>query len=164
MSVFTYTSGDQVRALLGVTAKELSDTTIQLEVFDSGLEEDLIEVASGIPEKFAIVAAIAEGSRTAKEARLFRTCRAFATISVAKRVGTSLPMFGPKDITDGKAGISRFSDAPYKATMKSIEAEFGMAKSRLQAAFADYNSSNTTLTVRTYFVASPLAVDPVTGE
>lgn len=164
MSITTYTSGDQVRALLGVTAKELPDVTIQLEVFDSGLSEDLLEVVSDLESKFAIVDAIPANSRNAKEARLWRTVRAFATVAVARRVGTALPMFGPKDISDGKANISRFSDSPYKATMTSIESEFGLAKTRLISAYADYNSSSNPRQKRTFFIATGLAVDPVTGE
>lgn len=162
MALTDYTSYAQIRALLGVEDDELADETIGLEVYSTGLLEDLLDVGLTLEADYATVNAI-ENRSTAQQ-RLWRTVRSFASFSVAKRVGASLSMFGPKDVTDGKAGVSRFSDAPYKATMKNIEVEYGVAKQRLTEAYNAYGSASKTLAPRTYFAASKPSFDPVTGS
>lgn len=163
MALTDYTSYVQIRALLGVEDDELADDTISLEVYVSGLLEDLLDIGVSLEADYATVNAIAAEVRSTAQQRLWRTVRSFASFSVAKRVGTSLSMFGPKDITDGKAGVSRFSDAPYKATMKNIESEYGTAKQRLVEAFSAYGSASITLAPRIYMSPSSPAFDPVTG-
>ncbi len=161
MAVTTYTSYDQIRALLGVNDIELTDAMLGLEVYDAGLSEDLLDISEDLESDYAL--AEAASPRSAKEERLWRTTRLFASFSCAKRVGTSLSMFGPKDITDGKAGLSRFSDAPYRATMKNVEAEYGLAKQRLIEAYASYASTAAAVSTRNYFMVSTPTNDPVTG-
>lgn len=157
-----YTTCDQIRAILGVSEDELSDATIALEVYLSGLSEDLLDISDSLEADYLIVNALVV--RIAKEQRLWRTARSFATFSLAKRLGTGLPMFGPKDITDGKASVNRFSDSPYRTTLKNIEEEYGLAKQRLIDAYTAYSASVNTVAPRVYAQVSSPTFDPITGE
>lgn len=156
-----FTSGDQIRAIFGVNDDELTDTTVALEVYTSGLSEDFLDVADAVEADYLTVNALV--SRTAKEDRFWRSARMFATYACAKRMGSGLPMFGPKDISDGKALVGRFSDSPYKVTMQVIADEFALAKQRLTEAYGSYNASTATQATRVYAVASKATYDPVTG-
>lgn len=163
MAITSYTSYDEVRAVLGVSTDELEDSTLALALYDYGLQAELKDIGPGLPADFAIVSAIAEGSRTTAEQWFFQNTKLFAAYAVAKQLGTALPLFGPKDISDGKATVSRFADSPYREVLKRVEREYGAAKTRLESAYAQYNSSSNTPVSRNYLMASSLSTDPVTG-
>lgn len=158
-----YTTYDDIRAALGVTAEEIDDATLALETWENHLQFEMDDIGSGIPAGYSAVLVIPEESRTAAQARLYRAARLFTTLAVANSLTASLPMFGPKDISDGKATVSRFADSPYRATVSKIREQFEKAKDRLRSAWADVNASTATLTPRSYLGTVPLGTDPVTG-
>lgn len=163
MAITSYTSFDEVRAVLGVSSDELEDATLALPMYDYGLQAELNDISATLSADFAAVLAIATQSRTAVQSWFYQTTKLFATYSVARQLCSGLPLFGPKDISDGKATVSRFADSPYRTVVKAVNDEFNKARLRLEAALAQLNSSSSATVTRTYFLASPLATDPVTG-
>lgn len=158
-----YTTFDDIRSALGVSSDELEDTTLELETWDYHLQADLEGISATLTAGYAAVVAVAAGSRTAAQAKLYRATRLYATLSTANALAASLPMFGPKDVSDGKALVSRFADAPYKAVVKSVREQYETAGARLKQAWAELSSSTSKVTVRSYMGVSSPATDPVTG-
>jgi len=163
VSITTYTEYDEVRAILGVDDEELLDATIALDIYDTHLVGELEDINLILPSDYAVIAAIAASARTQTQQRFYSATRLFAAYAIAKHLSSALPMFGPKDITDGKAGVSRFADAPYKAVIAAIKAEYDRLRPRLETAYAAISSGSTSTTARVYFAKTGLATDPVTG-
>ena len=160
MLITDYTTYADVRAALGVSDDELSDETLGLEIYASALLLDLEDVNVALPAAYA---ALPGSGRTEAQERFFVTSRLFATYAVARQLTSALPMFGPKDITDGKAGVTRFSDSPYKETIKKVQAEYDRYRTRLEKSYAGLSSGTFTLTIPTFLsVASP-DTDPITN-
>lgn len=164
MAITSYTSYDEVRAVLGVSTDELEDATLALTLYDYGLQAELNEISANLSADFATVSGIDFTSRTTVQQWFFQTTQVFAAYSVARQAGSGLPLFGPKDISDGKATVSRFADAPYKAVLARVDSEYNKARTRLESAYASFNSSTSTPIARSYFKASGLTTDPVTGS
>ena len=162
MALIDYTTPSDIRAVLGVNDEELEDSTLGLEVYSISLEGELEDVAVSLPSEYATVAAIDEAARTDAQRRFYLATRLFATYVVAQQLGSGLPMFGPKDITDGKAGVSRFADSPYKQTIEEVKRQYKKSRRRLEDAFSAVTSTSANTTVfRTFMVVSSPSTDPV---
>lgn len=160
MAVLDYTTYDDIRAVLGVSTDELEDVTLALETYATALLLDLEDVDTGLPAAYA---GLPGTGRSDAQERFYVTARFFATFAVARQLTSALPLFGPKDITDGKASTSRFSDSPYKETIKRVQAEFDRCRTRLEKSYAGLSSGAYILTIPTFLsVASP-SIDPVTN-
>ena len=158
-----YTTYDDVRSALGVSSDELEDVTLALESWDNHLRFELEDISLALPASYAAVVLIPQASRTDEQERLYRATRLFSTLAVARAMTASLPLFGPKDISDGKATVSRFADAPYKAVTSRIEKQFEQAKGRLESAWAAISATAATAVARPYLGVSRPSTDPVTG-
>lgn len=158
-----YTTPDDIRSVLGVTADELEDETLALETWDNLLMFELEDVHAGLPAGYAAVVATEAATRTAVQSKLYRATRMYATLAVANGLTASLPMFGPKDISDGKATVSRFADSPYKPVVAEIRKQYEAARTRLKQAWAEMSASTATVTARPYFGVAKPTTDPVTG-
>jgi hypothetical protein len=160
----TYTTYDEVRAALGVDAKELEDATLGLDMYSHGLLAEFEEIHDDIETNFATVDAIDEGTRTSVQARFWRAAKLFAVYAVAKHLLSSLPLFAPKSITDGKAAITRDSNQPHELTAKRISAQYDRFRALLEDRHSEYRGSGAVEVVRpVYAVASVPTSDPVTG-
>lgn len=164
MSVLSYTSADQIRALLGVSIDELPDSVVELEVYDTGLLNDLMEISPTIGLEYQTLLDGDIDSLTPLQSLLFKGVRAYATYCTARRVAIGMPMFGPKDITDGKAGVVRFAGTPYLDTLAAIESELSRTKQRLIVVYKSFNPSVSSVPPRVYANAVPLLFNPVTGS
>lgn len=160
MLITTYTTYNDVRAMLGVNDEELEDGTLALESFSTGLQLDLEDIDQTLPATYA---ALPPTGRTATQERFYLTTRLFATYSVAMQLSTSLPLFSPKNVTDGKAAVGRYADSPYKDVIKKIQADYDRYRARLEKAFAALSSASYTLTPPTLMVVASPTSDPVTG-
>lgn len=156
VNIQLYTTPADVRGILGVAEEELPDRVVLLDTYGYLLEQDLRDVRETLPEEYQVAL---ENSDAASK-KLVRTTRTFASLALARALCMSLPMFGPKDISDSKATISRFADSPYKETSKRVEAAFGLMRQTLQT-LANGTVSNSTFTFMA--VASP-SYDPVVGS
>ena len=163
MAITSYTSYDEVRAVLGVSTDELEDSTLALPLYDYGLQAELNDISATLAADFTEVLAIASQSRTAVQAWFYQTTKLFATYSVARQLCSALPLFGPKDISDGKATVSRFADSPYRTVIKAVQDGLNTARLRLESAHAQLNSSSSKVVTQSYLLASALGTDPVTG-
>jgi hypothetical protein len=161
-----YTSFNDIRAALGVSSEEIEDATLSLDLYEFGLISDLDEVDQGdlIQAEFAAVKLVEEGVRTAAQSKFFRAMTLFCTYSVARELTTSLPLFSPKEHTDGKAAFNRYADNPYKETIAAVRSGYERYKTRLIAAYAGLNPAVATVTsvIPLMTVSSPSS-DPVTG-
>lgn len=163
MEIVLYTSYDEIRAVLGVNDVELADTTLALGVYANNLSAELEDIDTAVPAKFEEVDAIDETQRTDAQRRFYDNTRLFATYAVAKQLLTSLPMFGPKDVSDSKAAISRFSDSPYKETSKKVCGQYDLSRARAAKAFGDLNTVDKALPTRVFAAVSTPTTDRVTG-
>lgn len=165
MALIDYTSFDDVRAALGVSEDELEDTTLSLDLYEFGLNEDLDDISTSLRSSFATVSQKAESERSVNEIRFFESVKMFATYSVARHLTVSLPLFSPKEITDGKAAAVRYAQDPYKKVIENIEARFERGRNRVAEALAALNSTSTSSRVpRIFFAKATPATDPVTGS
>lgn len=163
MALLDYTTYDDIRAALGVSSDEIEDATLSLSVYEFGLLAELEEIDPTLHEAFTTVAEVC--GRTEEEERFFQATSLFATYAVALQATAALPLFSPKDISDGKATVSRYADSPYKEVIKRVEQQYSRCKSRLEKAFATYNSAGApSITSRTFFSVSVLDSDPITGS
>lgn len=163
MILTDYTTYNEIRAALGVSDDELDDATLALNVYSAGLEEDLFDVSPSMISTFTEINEKDEGDRSDKERRVLSLTRLFATYSVAKQLGTALPMFSPKSMSDGKASMSRFSGEPYKDVLKGLSEQYDLFRGRLVKALEDLSSSVGIVTDRTMIRIAVPAFDPVTG-
>jgi len=155
-----YTTYNDIRAVLGVSEDDLTDTTLALQIYEDYLTQELEDIDITLPDTYTTTAALA--TPTAAETRFVKACNLFATFSVAKTLTAALPLFAAKQITDGKAQVSRF-DNPYKDAIKSINEQYETLKTRLIAALGAIGTTTTAATVQRYFAVISPSVDPVTG-
>lgn len=165
MALTKYCAYDEVRAALGVNNSELQDAVIALPIYEIGLVRELGKVSASLPAAFLAAADTPAEGRPAATQSFIDAVHMFSAYSVAKQTGVSLATFAPKDVTDGKATISRFSGQPYEQTMVRVAEALADARSALVDAFAAFsgNGSSSSLTPAVHFMASGRNVDRVTG-
>ena len=155
-----YTTYNDVRAALGVSDENIPDAVLALNVYADTLTQDLEEVDLTLESTYTTTKALPV--KTAAEARFLTACNLFATYSVAKQLTATMPLFAAKQVTDGKAQISRF-DNPYRDVIAQVTAQYEKARTRLVAAFGAIGAVTTATVAKSYFgIVSP-SVDPVTG-
>lgn len=164
MAIIAYTSYDEVRAVLGVSSDELEDATLGLSIYADNLQAEFQDLSASLITDYTTIAAKDSSSRTSDEQWFYQVTRLFAAYAVARQLSTSLALFGPKDISDGKATMGRFADSPYKEVIKRVSSDYERARVRLEKAYAAVKSSALNTTTRIFLgVASPSS-DPVTGS
>lgn len=163
MALTDYTTYNDIRAVLGVSDEELEDTTLALEVYSVNLSKEMRGVHAQTVTQYTTISGKVVGDRTAAEQQFYEQCRLFAVYAVAKQCLSSLPLFSPKDISDNKAAMSRFSDSPFRTTMKEVNARYTENKSDLAAAIATVLATSGTKAKRTWMATAKSTTDPVTG-
>lgn len=158
-----YTTYAEIRAALGVSDEEIDDATLGLNMYERGLVADLEDINTALPASYATILAKAENVRTASETAVFEALQLFAPFAIAKQLASSLPLFSPKQISDGKAGFSRYADSPYKETIKTVEKLFDRYRARLETKYAAFGGGAATTVVRDFGGAASPTTDPVTG-
>ena len=156
----TYTTYDDIRAALGVSTDELEDETLGLQLYEDALTADFDDISLELMTTFATVSA--ELNPTSNQTRFLKYARLFATYSVARTLLTSLPMFAPRSVEDGKARMER-SDNPHRDTVKAVSGEYSKWRDRLEAAFLLLGQTTTVRTSRSYLSVVSPGADPVTG-
>jgi len=166
MALTNYLELEEVRAALGVNDTELKNSVLNLPVYEIGLVRELSKISASLPVAFSTSSAVPGVSRTPVQQALVDATHLFSVYACARQVGVSLAAMAPKDIGDGKASMSRFSDAPYKDVMTRVEAMYTAARNSLMESMILYSGAGvqTKSTVpRTVFMASSRSYDPVTG-
>jgi len=164
VAVIDYTTFAEIRAVLGVTTDELSDATLELDLYTYSLDLEIASIDAGLAAEFAAVKAVAPVSRTTAQTTLYAAVKAFTPYAVAVQLASSLPLFAPKSITDGKASISRDSSAPYAATIAQCKFNYEKFRAGLEAAYSALVGGAASVVAVLPFlsVVSPSS-DPVTG-
>lgn len=162
MNLLDFTSYDDIRAALGVSDEELVDATLALDLYSTNLEMELEDINLNLVTEYDAVSAISVLARTTAQTRFYNLASLFATYAVARQLGGALPMFSPKDITDGKAATARFAN-PYKDTLKAIETQYGYAKGKLQDAYSALSAVTRASVTPVFMGISSPAYDPVVG-
>ena len=162
--ITTYTSFDEVRAVLGVSDDELDDTTLGLGVYASALNIAMSEVN----DDFAtyLTGLKATSSRNAREELFVDYSALFCAYSVASHLCSALPMFGLKDVGDSKATASRFALDPYKATIADVRGRLDVYKNKVIELYNELNPMDATSSPSISFTVmgkSTPTSDPVTG-
>ena len=161
-TLISYTSYDEVRAVLGLNKKELKDDTLALSMYETIVAVELDDVAPNLNSEY--LAIINTTTSTDEQKDFAKLVKVFATFAIAKYLLTSLPMLAPKDISDGKATLSRFSDSPYKETQERVTASYSLYRNKVSEAYNTlFNVSNVSVSFPLMGSASP-TFNPVTNE
>lgn len=167
MSLTTYCDFAEVRSTLGVNKTELSDTVLDLPVYEMGLVRELVKVSMSLNAAFSVAHLKLPAARTSLEAAMHDAVRLFAVYAVAKQVGVSLANFAPKDITDGKASVGRFAGTPFESVLGRIDGMYAELKTDLKAAYESFAGAGSgavsSLIPAPVFRAVARVYDPVTG-
>lgn len=163
MALTEYAQPSEVRAALGVTAKELPDSVVNLPMYEKVLIKEAAGISSTCLSDFRTVDAKSPGSRTEAEADFHLAVSLFSVFAVARQMTVSLPLFSPKMIGDGKALVSRYSDSPYKQTIEAVQASYDEYREYLKETFAVFGGGSQAAITPIPLVAimSP-STDPVT--
>lgn len=163
MALAPYCSPDEVRAVLGPTDVELSNSTLDLPVYSLGLLRELRRISLTLPAAYLVAnTAVAP---TAQQQSLVDSVREFSVYCVARQVGASLGLTAAKDITDDKASLGRFSDGSFQDVLARVEELFQRTRAALvevaAVALSDVGTSSFIFPIA--FVPSRRGIDPVTG-
>jgi hypothetical protein len=159
-----FTSFEDVRAALGVSEDEIDDATLGLPLYEINLIAELESVDLNLIDAFTPLNTGSSDDLSADQKRFVNATRFFATYAVAKQLTSSLPLFSPKEISDGKATLSRYTQDPYKAVIDGVLGFYNQALERLESAFNVVSGGSAASSVtRTYMAISSPSSDPVTG-
>lgn len=155
-----YTTYADIRGALGVSEEDITDAVLALALYEDGLVQDLEDVDTTLPDTYQATAELE--TPTVPETRFLRACRQFATLSVAQKLTAAMPLFAAKQMTDGKAQVSRF-DNPYRDVVAGIMSQYAAARTRLKETFDALGTLSATVTPKVYFSSFSPSVDAVTG-
>ena len=156
----TFTTPDEIRAVLGVAVEEISDTTLELPVNLIQLQFELSDINSALESAYTASVSILPASRTSAEQLLVNTVQVFSAYAVARSLLTSLATFAPIKITDGRAETGRSAD-PFESVREGVTATYESLKKRVSNAYQATLGGVGAVTSRTYFAAAGLSVNPV---
>lgn len=162
MSLFTYTTYDEVRAVLGVSDEELADVTLELPLYEQQLVLELESVYDSLPSMYIAIRSLDPTSRTTKEQKLFDIVQVFSAYATGKILLVSAPRFAPKRITDGRAEVERVAD-PFANLRDDLEQTLLALRARLIAALVALDVVFTPATARVYFGVAGLSINPITN-
>lgn len=166
MDILDYTSYGEIRTTCGLSSDELPDSVLSQEIYANVLEEALDDIVlptedpgpGPLDSRFIVIRDTAEGSRTAKEQKLYNLTRMFCAYSVAYEAVTSLSMRAPKAVSDSKVSLTRFSpESTYKDVISTIRNRLDNLKSKIE------NINNTEVTSLPYMTVVTPDTDPITG-
>ena len=155
-----FASYDEIRAVLGVSDEELEDGTLALPMYLKLLQMEFGDLNADLESKYLDVKALA--NPTAKEQKLLDVVSVFSAYAIAFHLLTSMPLFAPKQITDGRASTDRIAD-PFEGVREGVNSTLATLKGRVLAALEAAGTSITATTSRTYFSVAGLAVNPITN-
>jgi hypothetical protein len=157
-----YTTYDEVRAVLGLSTKDLEDATLSLSIYERNLTMELAEADPNVKSQYLAITLIPENTRTAAQQTFFEVTQVFAAYSVSRQLLTSLPYFALQRVTDGRAEGEREHDA-FKDTKDSINATYNILATRLKTYFAALGNNLVARESAVHSVGVGISYDPVTA-
>jgi hypothetical protein len=159
MDITEFTTYDEVRAVLGVPAKELPDSVLSLPLYAKTLRANLTAFGSNILTDYATAKA---SYTTATEVNFCDAFELFSLYDVAWSVCDALPSLSPRTITDGKAMVQRQLDS-YKAVLSAVQARRATYSDALKETYSVVGGSTTSSYTPSLFSIGSPDFDPVTG-
>ena len=158
-----YTSAVSVRALLGVSIKELPDITILDTFFWLSLQAEFYRICPTLEADFSDSVELSDTDVDA--GRFSGAVSLFATYAVARSCMSALPQFAARSVTDGKAGFIRHTSTAFDESMSRFDTEYARSRSALLAVYSLYLPDAVVVAepVRGMMQVSSPASDPVTG-
>jgi hypothetical protein len=162
MAFTDLTSTASVRAVLGISERELRDDVLLDPIYSINLTEDLAEIHPDLFDSF--VSAAGAASPTTLQKRFVDIAQTYAAYNIAKQCLGAVAMFAPKVIKDSRSELQRSED-PYKFLRADVPAALLVLRTRLRVIYSQINPDAVlpSATERIMAVASPLATNPVTG-
>lgn len=162
MAITDLTTTASVRAVLGISERELRDDVLLNPIYQVELMEVLTEIHPDLFTDF--VAAASADPRTALQQRFYDLTQLFSSYQIAKQCLGAVAMFAPIVIKDSRSELNR-NDDPYKNLRTDVPAAWSVMRTRLRSVYALVNplAPAPTAAERIRLVASPLATNPVTG-
>lgn len=163
MTLSTYTTPQEIRAVLGVSSTELTDATLALPMYGTLATLGLEDIHVNLPDDFSTVSALP--SKTAQQQRFVDLVKLYVPYKVSKELLVSLPMFSVKQLSDGRAEFQRQADI-FDDLKDGVDAALSSLRYRLAATYQALYPANSTTTATRLFtqtLATGVAVDPVTG-
>lgn len=166
MALTPFTSNDEVRGVLGVSPKEVRDDLLDLGIYEINLRYALNNVNAAIVAQFLAINIITPVStRTALQVTFYEAVKLYSPYVVAYQMMPGLPMLAPKDITDGKAAVGKFSESPFKAMTAAISIEHDKYQNNLALAYsALFGNATSDALIPTLFKGVSSAIDRVTNS
>lgn len=164
-------SYNDIRAILGVSAKELKDITIALPIYEMQLEDGIENFHPALEELYATLQAKKKAHEddpvnpplTRNEKKLIGRTQVYASYYLALLLFKSLPIFGVKRVTDGKAEMERMANA-FENLKAELEAGLDVAGDNLNETLEDLGETVTPVADYLPFATAEIGIDPVTGE
>ncbi len=158
-----YTSAVSIRALLGVSVKELPDATILDTFFWLSLQAEFYRICPTLETDYN--EAIELSDTDADAGRFTGAVGLFSTFAVARSCMSALPQFAPRSVTDGKAGFIRHTASSFDKATARFDIEYARSRSALFAAYGVYLPEAVLATEepRDFLQVSTPSFDEVTG-
>lgn len=164
MALVDFTDYDDIRAALGVSEEELEDHTISLPLYEINLKAEIRRADATALAAFSDLPPDPD-NYTDDQRTFAESMRFFATYAVAKHLTSTLPLFSPKEISDGKSHLTRYAQNPYKDTIDAVLGLYEQSKQDMLASLVAITAvSAPVATIRTIIKAARPNFDPVTGE
>lgn len=162
MAFTDYTFPDEVRGVLGISVKEVSDAKVSSTVNLTTLLEALDSLSLTLRADY--FTASNASPRTPQQSRFVLLVQTFSAYTVAIAVVPSLALAAPQIITDGKTAVNRVAN-PFENLLPNLTTSLAYFKTTLMEAYAAINPSISPLAPvrRTNVIDTGLAVDPITG-
>jgi len=160
MTLTDFTSYADIRAVLGVAPEEIEDTTLALPLYYKELQFLLGDIEPTLEATYGTL--LSQPSCTPQEQKVVDVLQVFSAYAVAKSLLTSLPLFSPQRVQDGRAEQQRFND-PFQDLRDGVDSSYLSLLARLKSALEGIGLSPTAAVTRSYFTTSTLATDPVTA-
>jgi hypothetical protein len=157
-----YTSYDEVRAVLGVSTKDLDDATLALPIYERNLRIEFAELDSGTNSQYLAISAMPANTRTAAQQTFYEVTQVYSAYSISKQLLTSLPYFALQRVTDGRAEGERTGDA-FKDVKDSINATFNILSTRIKTYYMALGNTLVLRETAKNSVGVSIAYDPVTA-
>jgi hypothetical protein len=160
-----FTSYDEIRAVLGVSVDELEDATLALPLYVRNLVFELTDLAEDMDTVYLTIAALPAVGRSAAQQRFYDVAQLYSAYSTSKQLLTSLPLFSPKQMLDGRAEFERHAD-PFDDVRAGVIEGLHQARKRLLTLYQVVTGTAApvfAVTAPIFVRSTGIATDPVTG-
>lgn len=156
MVPISYTDTDKIRAVLGLSLKDMPDDRLAVRDLEKELNLDL---ASWVTNIQTLTDAVNSGTATQTESDVIDSIGLYATYFCAKLIIPSLQLATVAKIGDGKNSQERFANINWDSLYDRISERISFYRKFI----SDNNTTTATAVTYQRFSAVAAAYDPVTG-